>query len=207
MPLKSLRSSTFVLALAGCAGAPIADPTEAARRYADAAQRADADAIYAMMSEEARRAFSQAEVRTLVREQRAELSEQAKALRGPGVVVKAEASVRYADGEEVGLAVESDGYRISAVEALPSSARTPLQALSQLRRVLARRSYSGLIRVLSPTTRAAIEADLRSLVEGLEHPEGLELDIQGDMATVVVPGGHEVRLRREGGQWHVETFD
>ena len=37
------------------------------------------------------------------------------------------------------------------------------QALEQLRRVLARRSYAGLLRVLSRETRDAIERDLRGL--------------------------------------------
>ena len=89
---------------------------------------------------------------------------------------------------------------------LPAGARTPEQALEQLRRVLARRSFAGLMRVLSPATRSAIEGDLRSLVTGLEHPEGLEVSIVGDSATVQVPGGHEVKLRREAGVWHVEDF-
>lgn len=205
--MRRLVKAILLLSSAGCASSGIPDPTDAAKEYAEAAARGDADAIYEMMSEESRRALSRDEVRTLVRDQKAELTEQAKGLRGPGVVVKAEASVLYADGEEAGLAVEPDGYRISAADALPAGARTPVQALGQLRRVLARRSYAGLIRVLSPTTRAAIEADLRSLVEGLEHPEGLDVDVQGDVAVVLVPGGHEVRLRREGGEWHVENFD
>lgn len=205
--MSRLAALSTLVALVGCSSTGIPDPRDAADRYAEAAARGDADAIYEMMSDESQRALSRDEVRTLVKDQRAELGEQAKGLKGAGVVVKAEASVLYADGEEAGLAVEADGYRISAADALPAGARTPVQALGQLRRVLARRSYAGLVRVLSPTTRAAIEADLRSLVEGLEHPEGLDVDVQGDVAVVIVPGGHEVRLRREGGEWHVENFD
>ena len=54
---------------------------------------------------------------------------------------------------------------------------------------------------------SAIEGDLRSLVVGLEHPEGLEVNVAGDAATVQIPGGHEVKLKREAGVWHVEDFD
>jgi hypothetical protein len=121
--------------------------------------------------------------------------------------IKTAAKVQYADGEEAALALEEGQFRIDAADALPAEARTPVQALGQLRRVLARRSYAGLIRVLSPRTRAAIEEDLRTLVEGLERAEGLDLEVTGDEATAHIPGGHIVRLHREGGVWHVEDFD
>ena len=69
------------------------------------------------------------------------------------------------------------------------------------------RSYAGLMRVLTASTRAAIEQDLRSLVEGLERPETLHVEVSGDSATVGVPGGHSVKLKRDGGVWRVEDFD
>src|SRR5262249_58777916 len=121
--------------------------------------------------------------------------------------VKAHARVRYPDGEEATLDLEDGRFRIAAADALPAGARTPAQALEQLRRVLARRSYAGLLRVLSPATRSAIENDIRSLVEGLEQPEGLEVQVAGDTATVQIPGGHEVKLRREAGVWRGGDFD
>jgi hypothetical protein len=191
----------------GCGGAAIPDPHDAAKAYAAAAARGDADALYNMLSQKGQRSLTRAEVRRIVREEKGELALQGKAVTGPTAVVKSEARLRYADGEEAALAVEDDGYRIAAADALPSAARTPVQVLGQLRRVLARRSYAGLIRVLSPSTRAAMENDIRSLVEGLENPEGLDVQVTGDSAIVVIPGGHEVRLRRENGTWHVEDFD
>jgi hypothetical protein len=63
------------------------------------------------------------------------------------------------------------------------------------------------MRVLSPSTRAAIEQDLRSLVNGLEHPETLQVQITGDTAQIAVPGGHHVHLKRDGGVWRVDDFD
>ncbi len=80
-------------------------------------------------------------------------------------------------------------YWITASGALPGGARTPEEALEQLRRVLARRSYAGLMRVLSPATRASIENDLRTLVEGLDAPGTLPVQVAGDSAVVNVPGG------------------
>jgi hypothetical protein len=196
------------LPLLGCSSSSIPNPRDAVATYAAAAARGDADAIYEMMSEKSRRSLSRDEVRKIIADERAELGDQSKAITAPGVVIKSRARVHYADGEDTSLDLDEHGvFRIAGADALPAGARTPEQALEQLRRVLSRRSYAGLMRVLSPATRSAIESDLRSLVVGLEHPEGLEVTVAGDAATVQIPGGHEVKLKREAGVWHVEDFD
>ncbi len=190
-----------------CGGASIPAPKDAVKAYAEAANKGDADAIYELMSDKSRRALTRDEVRRIVGEERAELADQAKSLSAPGVVIKSRARVEFPDGEDASLDLEDGAFRITSADALPAGARTPVQALEQLRRVLARRSYAGLVRVLSPATRSAIENDLRSLVLGLERPEGLEVHVTGDTATVDVPGGHRVRLKREAGVWQVDDFD
>lgn len=195
----------FALALPGC-GAALPDARDAAQAYADAAARGDADAIYGMMAEPSRRVMTREELAAKVADQRAELAEQAKAIASPATQIKAEATVPFADGEAATLTVEDGSYKVATADALPAAARTPAQALEMLRRVLARRSYAGLMRVLSKRTREAIETDMRSIVEGLEQPEGLDVKVTGDTATVEVPGGHVVRLRKEDGAWHVEDF-
>lgn len=207
LALPALAIVTALSSL-GCGASRIADPKSAVAAYASAAARGDADAIYEMLSEKGKRALSREEVRKIVADEKAELADQSKAVTAPGVVIKSRAQVRFQDGEDATLVVDERGsYRIATADALPAGARSPEQALDQLRRVLARRSYAGLMRVLSPATRGAVEADLRSLVLGLEHPEGLDITVAGDTATVQIPGGHEVKLRREAGVWHVEDFD
>jgi hypothetical protein len=209
-PRRGIAAVALLTAAAsatGCGGSSIPDPKEAVKTYAAAASRGDADAIYEMMSEKGRRALSRQEVRRIVADERAELKDQATALTGPGAIVEARARVEFPDGEDAALDLEDGAFRITAADALPAGARTPVQALEQLRRVLARRSYAGLVRVLTPATRSAIEADLRSLVEGLERPEGLEVQVTGDTASVEVPGGHQVRLKREAGVWRIDDFD
>jgi hypothetical protein len=44
-------------------------------------------------------------------------------------------------------------------------------------------------------------------VTGLEHPETLPVQVSGESATVAVPGGHHVRMKRDGGVWRVDDFD
>jgi hypothetical protein len=52
-----------------------------------------------------------------------------------------------------------------------------------------------------------MENNMRSLVNGLEEPETLDIDVEGDRAEVELPDGHTVRLKREEGVWKIEDFD
>ncbi len=205
---RSIALAVIAAAVAACAQhTGIPEPKAVVVAYAEAIARGDANAIYELMSDESRRAISRDELSRVLKEQRGELGKHAKALSSSEWAITARAEVRYRDGEVVSLDLNDGRFGVTAADALPAAARSPSQALGQLRRMLARRSYSGLLRVLSPRTRAAIERDLRSLVEGLSEPESLEVEVVGDAATVVVPGGHQVRLRREDGVWYVDDFD
>jgi hypothetical protein len=218
--MKSRRSSSRVLVsscalvslvgltlVAGCSHAAIPDPRDAVRAYEAAAAKGDARAIHGMLSERSRKSLAVSDVERILADERTELATQAKAMQDASAVVRASAQVRYADGENATLDVEEGAFRVSSADALPAGARTPNEALEQLRRVLARRSYAGLMRVLSPATRSAIESDLRSLVDGLAHPDGLDVQVSGDAASVQIQGGHFVKLRRDRGVWKVEDFD
>jgi hypothetical protein len=195
------------LTATACARPSIPDPKAAADAYARAADRGDADAIYAMMTKDAQTSRSRDDVRKVVLDETNELKDTAKGLSAKDARVTTTARMRYADGEEASLDWEHGAFRVTSSGALPGGARTPAEALDGLRRVLARRSYAGLMRVVTPETRAMIEADLRSLVTALEHPETLEVGVAGDVATIAVPGGHHVRLKRAAGVWRVEDFD
>lgn len=199
---------SIAVLLGGCTRrGEIPDPEPVVARYADALRQGDAEAVYALMSEESRQAISLAELRRILEEQRPELAAHAASLTAPEREVAARAEIRYRDGEVVTLELSDGKFRVAASDALPAAARTPAQALGQLRRVLARRSYAGLLRVLSPAARGALEGDLRSLVEGLSSPDALPIDVVGDSASVEVPGGHRVELRREDGVWVIDDFD
>lgn len=191
----------------GCAQQSVPDPRAAAQAYADAAQRGDADAIYGMLSEEGQRTHGPEGTEKLVKDAKAELAAQGKALSSPATEIRSRARVRYADGEEAALELEHGRFLVAASGVFPAGARTPAEALGELRAALARRSYSQLMRVLSSETRSAVESDLRSLVEGLEEPETLDIRVTGDTAEVTLPGGHVVKLKREEGVWRVEDFD
>jgi hypothetical protein len=195
------------LLTAGCGGSTIPDPREAARAYAGAVQRGDADAVYGMLTKEAKRDFGPEGTRRLVKESGQELQRQSRAVSSPDAHVDAVAEIRFADGESALLELEGTEFRVGSAATLPSRARTVAQALDALRKALARRSYAAFLGVLTSESKSAIENDLRSLVEGLEQPETLDIHVSGDTAEVQVPGGHVVKLKREAGVWRIEDFD
>jgi hypothetical protein len=160
-----------------------------------------------MLTEEDRRAISREEVRALVARDRQELRDEAALVTAPTTHTEATAKIRFRDGEQATLVLEGGRFRVSSAGTMPGGARSPEEALEQLRRALARRSYAALLRVLSPATRAAVERDLRGLVTVLEKSGTLPVEQSGDVATVQAPGGHRVKLRREGTVWYVEDFD
>ncbi|MEM1030143.1 MAG: hypothetical protein AAF928_13360 [Myxococcota bacterium] len=210
------RVATLVAMLGGggCAASPasaarVPDPETTRAAYTAALREADVDTLYGLMTRESRRALSKAELRRMLEEQRVELTGHAEALDATDErILEAKAEIRFGDGERVTLDYDgaAGGFRVAAADALPAAARSPAQALGQLRKVLARRSYAGLLRVLAPRVRAAWEEELGGLVEGLVEPESLDIEIVGDKATVAVPGGHRVTLVRRDGVWHIAEF-
>lgn len=192
---------------ASCIASQVPDPRDAARAYAAAAARGDVDALYSMLSTTSQRELSKADVGRVIATDRDELADQGRALMTSDLRVEATARLRFADGEEAALDLRGGRYGVAAAGALPGGARTPEEALDQLRRVLARRSYAALMRILSASTRAAVESDVRSVVDGLSKAAALPVQVSGDAAVVVVPGGHQIRLKREAGIWRVEDFD
>src|SRR5215468_8228592 len=107
-----------VLGLAGlvvaCGRPALPDPRATARAYADAAQRGDASRIYSLMTKEARRTYGEARTRELVKDEREELARTASALTRPDARVEGSATVLLADGTEIELTLEPEGFRVAA---------------------------------------------------------------------------------------------
>jgi hypothetical protein len=187
-----------------CGRPELPDPRAAAHAYAEAAARGDADAIHGMLTSEAKRTYGREGTRRLVGDARAELGAQGQALLRSGSRVEATATVPLRDGTSVELGLGPSGFRVASAETLPSGARTPVEALENLQKALARRSYPALMRVLTTKARTAVEKDMRSLESGLSDPKSLDVKVTGGRAEVEIPGGHAVTLEREGGTWRVD---
>jgi hypothetical protein len=207
LPASRLTCGLLAGLAMGCAEARMPDPKLAAANYAEAARSGDSERIYALLSREAQRDFGHQGTRELVQQAKTELRRQGTALLAGGGQVEASAEIRFEDGESALFDLQDGAFRLSSLGTVPSRARSPAEALGDFRRALARRSYPALVGVLCQETRGALEGDLKSLVEGLENPETLDVKVSGDNAVVDIPGGHQVKLRRESGVWQILDFD
>ncbi len=179
----------------------------AALEFARAAKAGDSEAVYSLLTERSQHEYGPERTQRLVRDARRELASTGRALEKGPLTVQARAQIRFEDGEKAVLELESGRFRVAQVGTLPSGAVTPAQALAELRVALARRSYPALMRVMTSSTRGTMENNVRALVSGLEEPETLDIQVEGDNAQVELPDGHTVKLKREEGQWKIDNFD
>jgi hypothetical protein len=170
-------------------------------------RRNDAKAVHALLDADARAAVSVEEVRAWLEESRPALQARARAWNAASSRVVTRARVRYPDGESAELTLEDGRFKVDSAAALPATAHTPEQALVQLRRALAARSYPALSRVLTQQSASALEQQLSGLVQSLERPEALAIEIEGNRATLLTVTGHRVELELQDGVWKVRDFE
>jgi hypothetical protein len=197
-----------VAALAiGCGPRALPDPRVAAQRWADALESGDASAVYALLSEESRRAHGPEGVARLVAAERRELVALGRAATAPNAVLQTRADVAFGADRTARVVLEEGHFRVAAAGALPAGADSPRDALRELRDVLAQRSFAGLLRVLTRESAQSLDGGLEHLVDALAEPSTLRVDVEGRRATAQLPGGHTVTLEREDGIWRVKDFD
>ena len=193
----------------GCAPqGSVPDPKTAAEAYAAAAEKGDADAIFAMLSSRSRATTSKAEVDKAVASSKLELADQAKAIRAASGSIVAVARLRFDDGSEAALTLKDGRFWVASAGMLPGGGGTPEEALAALRDILQRRSYPALLRILTPALRAQVEAQLRGVVEALDNPGAVQIPPGAtDVVEIPLANGHKVKLRKEQGTWYVENFE
>jgi hypothetical protein len=190
-----------------CASQNVPEPREALQRYETAVREKNAAALHALLSADARRAVSVEDVKRWLEQSQPELQRRARVLVSPDSQWTTRATVRYVDGETATLTLEQGEFKVDAAAALPASARTPQEALSHLRRALAGRNYPALTRILTPDSARALESKFSGLVNALEQPQALPVQVEGNRASVVTADGHRIELEQEDGVWRVRDFE
>ena len=210
---SSLRAAVALAAcvLFGCeAGVAVPDPKTAAQAWADAAERGDADAMHGMLTKRSQAELSKAEVSRIVKESGGELKDQAVALRKVADRHVTVAMLHYTDGTSVALTLENGVFRVAHAGFVPGGGATPEQAATAFHDVLKRRSYPGILRLLSPTLRAAVEGQLKGLETALDQP-GWSVTPSpsgnADEAEIKLQNGHRIKLKRIDGVWYIDNFE
>ena len=204
--LSAALGAVAVGCAAGAAHAP--GPADALARYAHALETGDAGAAYDLLDDGARARFSRERFVALMRDNAAEMREQGALMSAQAARdVPARALVRLGDDERVVLALGPAGWRLEGGVLDAPALTTPEDAIAALRRALRRRDLASLLRVLSRQTRAELEADIARVAGATEDELDLEIDVQGDRATVRTTGGGRIELVREGAEWRVRDIE
>lgn len=197
-------AATLVAAVGcGAAAAPGAGPQSAISRYAAALQRQDSAELSQLSVDDAR-TRDEASERALLEANTAELSELAAAMaEAPPAALSVRARRELPGGDHVRLVREAEGWRLDGELLGEPALREPREAAEALRRALSRRDLRAFEAVLTRAARAALEEEIRFLVEGLADPDALEIVIEGEHARVVAPNGATLDLVLEAGEWRL----
>lgn len=195
----------------GClSGVSVPDPKAAAKAWADAAAAGDADTLHGMLTKRSQAELPKAEVARIVKESPGELKDQAAQIKKKSESITTVAILQYEDGTSVALELENGVFRIASAGYLPAGGATPEQTALAFRDVLKRRSYPGILRLLSPALRAAVEGQLKGLETALDQPDATKMQnpsANGDEVEIKLQNGHRLRLKRIDGKWYIDNFE
>ncbi len=195
----------------GCqTGVTVPDPKSAAQAWAEAAERGDADAMHGMLTKKSQAELGKAEVSRIVKESGGELKDHAALVRKAADKHVTVAVLPYADGTSVALTLEGGAFRVANAGFVPGGGATPEQAATTFHDVLKKRSYPGILRLLSPTLRAAVEGQLKGLETALDQP-GWSVtpspNGNADEAEIKLQDGHRIKLKKIGEVWYIDNFE
>lgn len=202
--------AVLVLPIACARTSSVPDPRAAAEEWAAAAEKGDAEALHGMLSKRSRATLSKADVAATVASTRVELKDQAAEIRDKAQKnqIVAVAILRWDDGTEASLILEKGAFRVKNAILMPGGGATPTEAVAGFREALKRRSYPALLRFLSPSLRATVEAQLKGLENSIGDPEKLPYPTDtGDEMEIKLENGHKIKLKRVDKTWYIENFE
>lgn len=189
------------LLLPGCVRDVDVGPESAIARWADALERRDAEAVHALLDEDARQALSVETLGRLLAENPAELDDHVRGVRQTRP--RARAVVDLPDGERAVLLREEGRWKVSGALLGVPVAVTPEDAIHALRRALRDPALAGVLAVLARRPRAGVLAEVERFLEDTEDELAWRSSLAGNEATVRTAGGWSIRLVRESGEWRV----
>lgn len=205
----------------GCAPQPChQDPNRVLQEYATALRAGNAEAAWALLSEETKQSTtfevfrSELERDPAFARQLADLMEQPV---GPPIVT---AQLGAPDADPVEMLQVDGKWRIRVASLTPYSQSSPMAALRSFARALKQKRYDVLLRLAPSKDRRLLSEDqLRQAFEGPEREEvaalsqALEaafgygrLEVHGELATFDLGAGSTVELVLDGGAWCIENY-
>lgn len=201
---RSACAFAFLSSLSGCASPRVPDPEEAVRAYQLALEERNADALYELLTLDARAQTTLEEVRRLLESQQGELVEQSRRLNDDDALVRQRGVLFLSDGQRVELTIEEGQFRLSSGAGLPSAATDPFDAVREFRAAMLARDFARVRGALSERASQRFDGFFSSLEATLVDAEWGVLEVRGERAELSLPNGRSVQLRKEKGLWKVE---
>ncbi|MFO0694380.1 MAG: hypothetical protein U0230_12545 [Polyangiales bacterium] len=196
--------------VSACGGAsPAASPGDTLRAYREAVERGDAAAVHRLLSADTRDEVPVEAVAAALEGSGPELEREARQMEAAVALgLEESAEVPLEGGLPVELVREPEGgpegpFAIDGGAFELVSLATPEQTVRALREALSRGDLRLFLAVLSSSSRTALETERARLLEETSEPADLEVEIEGDRATVRLTGGRTLPLVREGSTWRV----
>ncbi len=220
MIFRHLRIKALAVALGGATGlgcattgrARVETPRDVLAAVTVAARSRDAAVLYALLPDAARQAEPIEGFRARMERDGAELGILADRTEGALGRENPVVDLSLADGEVVSEVDTREGWRLNQPGLGPPTALTPDGALRALHTALQRRSLGALLGVLSDRARGTLEVYLNELLvqtvdpSGLEHVATAGTGERSTAASIRLPDGRVILLRREDGAWRVDDI-
>ena len=214
----------LVLGLAGgaaaCRHAAPQGPERTIAAFADAVERKDWGAAYALMSEDYRQRVALVDFRAQLDAGGAETAAAAHKLREAAPRGELRVEIEIDLGEKLPLVLENGAWRVDSQPFDFYSQKTPRAALRSFIRALERRRYDVVERLVPARYRQTVTPEkLREYWEGERAADNQKLlrELRAHVAARIVEEGDEahmpygvkseVRFVREDGLWRIEDPD
>ncbi len=212
--LRSRKSAwSFVVVAASAAtiscggGSRVPKPESALAQYVGAVEQSDADALWNMMTTEARSEYSVAEIRRLLKRDREEFERRARDLSRVSKAQSGAATVYVLGGRSAALRLRDGRFWVTSAGLVPAMPRTPEEAARVLREAVLARDYAKIERTLTDEARRDFSRAFERLEESLSQLDTAVVHVRQDEATIEFLDGRVISLKRQGSAWRVESFE
>ena len=207
--------------LQGCGPSqPAGDPSSVLKDYGHALEQGNADAAYALLSDDAKRSVSVESFRRMVKDDPEEVRELGRSLQRSSAPAVVTATVAAANGQELDLVLEDGRWRVEAGAVDLYAQDTPRHAVQGFVRALERKRYDVILRFVPDSHKDGLNAaKLKEAWEGRDKEEmtqvltslkqvlpSASIEETGDRAALTYGAG-TMQLVKEHGLWKIEDFD
>lgn len=199
---QTLRLAGFALVCLGCGARKVPSPEPVLREYQQAVGRKDADKLYSLLSEQARKEISPETLKRILARDHAQLSDFAERINAADV--KETVELQLSAGTVAELELLEGRFWITSTGGLPPRPRTAEQAAVLLKQAVETRSYDQALALMSHDGRAKLEAVFERLDTSLSELSAAVVEVKGTRATIEFPSGLLLELKQEQGVWKVD---